>query len=150
MDKVPYKYPNEDIENEVTLIQIMGTWCPNCLDESVYLAQLRKKYPDDLNIISITFETQKSMDDKIAKVDKFRTVLGLDWTFLIGGDACKKCAADLFPQLNSIISFPTLLFIDKKGMARRIHTGFSGPGTGEYYTSFVEETDAFIEMLVNE
>lgn len=145
-----YTYPNSTTRNKVTLIQIMGTWCPNCLDESRYLAEVKKKYRDQLEIISVSFEMEPSLESKIAKVKRYKEELDLDFTFLIGGKACKPCAANLFPMLNNVISFPTLLFIDKKGNTRKIHTGFSGPGTGLYYETFVKETNAFIEALIQE
>jgi hypothetical protein len=53
-------------------------------------------------------------------------------------------------MLNKIISFPTTIIIDKKGIVRQIHTGFSGPGTGEYYNKFVEEFTRFMEKLEKE
>lgn len=150
LDKSYYTYPNDETNGKVTLIQIMGTWCPNCLDESVYLAELKSTYGDALQIVSVTFETQPTLDEKIEKIEKYKRVLGLDWTFLIGGDACKPCAGEIFPMLNDIISFPTLIFIDKEGNIRKIHTGFNGPGTGEYYQEFVSETNAFIAELMQE
>lgn len=143
-------YPNSDSEGKVVLIQIMGTWCPNCLDESIYLKGIKEKYDKELDIYAITFETQKSLDDKILKVSTYQKNLELPYTFLIGGDACKNCAADLFPSLNHIMSFPTLIFIDKSGEIRKVHTGFNGPGTGKYYDQFVSSTNDFIEQLISE
>lgn len=150
LDGSNYHYPNESVAGKVVLIQIMGTWCPNCLDESNYLKGVYSSYHDQLEILAVTFETQKTTEEKIEKVQKYKDVLGLTYTFLIGGDACKPCASKIFPQLSDIVSFPTLMFIDKKGVIRKIHTGFSGPGTGEHYAEFVSETDAFIKMLVEE
>ncbi|MBD3639064.1 MAG: TlpA family protein disulfide reductase [Crocinitomicaceae bacterium] len=145
-----YNFPGDAETNKVTLIQIMGTWCPNCLDESLYLKQLCKTHGENLQIISVTFETQEKLADKINKVKAYRDNLELPFKFLIGGDACKKCATDLFPMLNNIISFPTLVFIDKKGEIRKIHTGFNGPGTGQYYEQFVNETNQFVSELIGE
>lgn len=150
LDGSYYKYPNESLQNKVVLVQIMGTWCPNCLDESNYLKKVYEHYPNKLEILAVTFETQKTTEEKIEKVARYKEALGLSYTFLIGGDACKPCASKVFPQLSDIMSFPTLIFIDKKGEIRKIHTGFSGPGTGEHYTEFVKETDAFIESLIQE
>lgn len=145
-----YNYPNDELAGKVTLIQITGTWCPNCLDENMYLVAQKAKYGDDLEIIAINFEMPSTTEEKIETVKQYKENLELDYTFLIGGKACKSCASDLFPMLNKIISFPTLIFIDKKGMVRRIHTGFNGPGTGMYYTNFVEETNKLIETMVSE
>jgi hypothetical protein len=69
---------------------------------------------------------------------------------LVGGDACKSCANKLFPMLNTVMSFPTLIIIDKKGQVQKIHTGFSGPSTGKYYEEFIENTTLFIEDLIKE
>lgn len=150
VDGGTYTYPNEDTEGKVTLIQILGTWCPNCLDESTYLKTLRSKYQEELQIVAVTFETQKDTESRIAKVNDYRKNLALDYNFVIGGSACKSCANDLFPMLNDIISFPTLIFIDKTGKVRKIHTGFNGPGTGKYYDEFVAETNAFVKSLIEE
>ncbi|MFT4600034.1 MAG: thiol-disulfide isomerase/thioredoxin [Arenicella sp.] len=145
-----YVYPNTETEGKVTLIQIMGTWCPNCLDESNYLKTLKTQHGDMLEIIAVTFETQKSLEDRIEKVKTYKANLGLDYEFVVGGTACKSCATEMFPMLNEIISFPTVIFIDKNGVIRKIHTGFNGPGTGEYYSNFVQNTDSFVKQLVNE
>lgn len=145
-----YTYPNTSTQGKVTLIQIMGTWCPNCLDESRYLREQKNKYAEKLEIVAVTFETQETLEEKVEKVKRYKDNLELNYTFVIGGKGCKSCAAELFPMLNGVISFPTLIFIDKKGNIRRIHTGFNGPGTGVYYTKFVEKTNMFIEQLISE
>lgn len=145
-----YTYPNEAAKGKVTLIQIMGTWCPNCLDESIFLKELYSNFQPNLEIVAVTFETQKDPSAKMEKVKSYKRNLGLPYTFVIGGDACKPCATELFPMLNEIISFPTLIFIDKTGEIRKIHTGFNGPGTGEYYTQFVSSTNDFIQNLISE
>lgn len=145
-----FKFPEDNKKNTVTILQIMGTWCPNCWDESIYLKGLKDKYQDDLNIIAITFETPADEEGRRKKVASYRDNLNLDYTFLMGGSACKACASDLFPQLSEIISFPTMIILDKSGMVRKIHTGFSGPGTGIYYDEFVTHTNAFVDRLINE
>ena len=150
LDGSTFSYPEDAQKGKVTLIQIMGTWCPNCLDESRYLRSLSEKHGEEIQIIGVTYETQKNLESKIDKVTKYKESLKLPYTLLIGGDACKSCAAEQFPMLNDIISFPTLIFIDKKGNIRKIHTGFNGPGTGVYYDQFVEATNEFVQLLISE
>ena len=41
-------------------------------------------------------------------------------------------------------------FIDKKGEVRKIHTGFSGPGTGKYYEEFTKEFEKLTEDMLAE
>jgi len=57
-------------------------------------------------------------------------------------------AAKALPMLNKVISYPTAIFIDKKGKVREIHTGFSGPGTGEDDEQYKKETQELIEELL--
>ena len=145
-----YNFPADASENKLTLIQIMGTWCPNCLDESIFLKELYETYHSQLDIVAIAFETQKEFSAKVAKVRSYQNNLDLPYHFLIGGDACKPCATELFPMLSTIISFPTLIFVDQKGEIRKIHTGFNGPGTGLYYTQFKASIIDFIDLLLAE
>ena len=53
-------------------------------------------------------------------------------------------------MLNKVMSYPTSLFVDRSGEIVKIHTGFYGPGTGEYYTEYVKETKAFLNHLLNQ
>lgn len=142
-------FPNDKYKNKVVIIQIMGTWCPNCLDETKYFKTLYEKYHQQgLEIISIGYEMGKSQEEYAEKIKTLRDKLNLKYDFLVGGAANKSTASQQFNMLNEIISFPTAIFIDKDGNVARIHTGFSGPGTGAYYTEYIEKTNALIEELL--
>lgn len=144
-----YQYPNADTKDKVVIIQIMGTWCPNCLDETIFFKQLYDKYhKDGLEIISIGYETSKTLEGRIEAISKLKQRHKLDFTFLVGGYSDKLIAQEKFNMLNEIVSFPTTLFIDRTGKVVLIHTGFSGPGTGEYYTKYTEKTEKLIKELL--
>lgn len=144
-----YQYPNEALRDKVTIIQIMGTWCPNCLDETMFFKELYDKYHDKgLEIISIGFEVGNSFEDYSNNIIKYKEKLNLEFTFLVGGAAKKDNASAVFEMLNSISSFPTTLIINKEGEVVRIHTGFNGPGTGDYYTEYINSTTVLIERLL--
>ena len=151
MEGKDFSFPNNKYEGKVTIIQIMGTWCPNCLDETIYYKDLYSNYHSDgLEIISIAYETGSSDEDYIESVTRLRNKLSLNFTFLIGGAANKNLASEHFSMLNEIISFPTSIFIGRDGQVKRIHTGFNGPGTGDYYTEYVRNTNSLIEKLLAE
>ena len=142
-------FPNESTKGKVVIIQIMGTWCPNCLDETMYYQSLKEKYGDrGLEIVSVCYELGDSYQKHVANIERLKNKLDLDFTFLVGGNASKSLAAEHFNMLNHIISFPTSIFIGRDGEVKRIHTGFNGPGTGVYYTEYVESTNAMIEYLL--
>lgn len=142
-------FPNAQYTNKVTIIQIMGTWCPNCLDETRFLKEMYDKYHEKgLEIISVGYETPASFDEQVKKINLLRSRLDLDFTFLVGGQANKALASEHFPMLNQIISYPTAVFINREGEVVKIHTGFNGPGTGDVYLNFKKETEAFIQNLL--
>lgn len=142
---------DEKYKNKVTVVQILGTWCPNCMDETKFLANYhRQNGSNGMEVIGVAFE--KSIEESFAypKLNRLKEKYDIKYEVLLGGKNDKADASDKFPMLNKIISFPTTIIIDKKGKVRHIHTGFSGPGTGKYYTEFVEEFDKKIRELIRE
>lgn len=132
------------------MIQIMGTWCPNCLDETNYFKELYSKYHESgLQIISIGFEYGKTTRQQRKKLKRFVKKAQLKYPVFLGGMASKKEASLLFAMLNGISSFPTTLFVNEQGKILHIHTGFNGPGTGGYYQQYIEETESLIERLLH-
>ncbi|MDD2982070.1 MAG: TlpA disulfide reductase family protein [Crocinitomicaceae bacterium] len=146
-----YTYPNQELKNKVVIIQIMGTWCPNCLDETNFLKQMHEKYSDKgLEIIAIGYETPNTFEEQAKKIQLLKDRHQLDFQFLVGGKADKQLVSKQFSMLNSISSFPTSIFIDREGNITKIHTGFNGPGTGDIYKTFVKETEELINKLLNQ
>jgi len=44
-------------KNKAVIVQIMGSWCPNCMDESAYLSKVYKQYnKQGLEIIALAYE----------------------------------------------------------------------------------------------
>lgn len=146
-----YVYPNSEMKDKVIIIQIMGTWCPNCLDETNFLSKMYQKYHSQgLEIISIGYETPNTFEEQAKKIQQLKDRHDLNFKFLVGGKADKAVVSNQFPMLNSISSFPTSIFIDRDGNVVKIITGFNGPGTGEIYEAFAKETDALISKLLNQ
>lgn len=146
-----YNYPNTELQGKVVIIQIMGSWCPNCLDETQYYKQLYDKYhASGLEIIAVGYETGDSFEQHSSNIKRLKERLGLPYIFLVGGTAKKSLASEHFSALNEIISFPTSIYIGRDGTIRRVHTGFNGPGTGDKYLEYVRETNALIETLLAE
>ena len=54
------------------------------------------------------------------------------------------------PQLTPIRSFPTTIFIGKKGTVREITGTFYGPGTGRYFEAYKKEFYTIVDGLLNE
>ena len=144
-------FSDDQFKNKVLIIQIMGTWCPNCLDESVVFNDFYSAYNDQgLEIVAITYERGNDMDVIAKTINRYKKQVGLKYPFLYGGTSSKALATEQFNMLSDIIAFPTSIIVDRNGKVRKIHTGFYGPGTGEHYLDFIKDISSFIETLLGE
>lgn len=134
-------------KDKVTLVQLMGTWCPNCRDETDFLVNYIKDNPDlEFGVVALAFERQREKERAIRAVNIYKEKFGMNYPILIAGNEDKNDAASLLPMLNTIVAFPTMIILDKKGEIRRIHTGFSGPATSAY-KDFTRDFDRLIREL---
>ena len=121
------------LQGKIKIVQIMGTWCPNCKDETHFLKEyLEKENPDDVEIIAVAFEKYREADKAFEILRKFKVNWQIPYEVVLGGYYDKGEASMVFPMLNEIISYPTLIFLDQDNKVRKIHTGFTGPATNEY------------------
>ena len=138
-------------QDKVTIIQILGTWCPNCLDETKYYQDLYNQYSDQgLQIVPIAFERSQDFETSSITVERYFKNLGINYPAYIGGQANKLNATKAFPMLTPIISYPTSIYVDKTGRICKVHTGFYGPSTGAYYNRYTESTSQFIQQKLSE
>ena len=142
---------DDRLKNKVKIVQIMGTWCPNCLDEARYFNTLYSKYNEmGLEIIAVAFERGPDMDSILKKLNKYKGDNNIEYTILYGGKSGNNNALEVFPYLDKVMSFPTAIYFDKNNNIRKIYTGFYGPGTGKYYSDYTITTENFIEELLAE
>lgn len=136
---------------KVVVLQVLGSWCPNCMDETNFLAPWYEKNKQrGVEIIGLGYERMPEYDKAAARLRGMKTRFNIGYDLAVAGVSNKDSVAKSLPQLAKFLAFPTTIFIDKKGAVRKIHTGFSGPGTGKYYA---EETAAFnqeIDKLLKE
>ena len=132
-------------EGRVTVLDVLGTWCPNCMDEVRLLTALPMEHADQL---SVAFERPDSTTKAYERLDAFRSEMGMDWDVVLGGKASKQVAADAFPFLDQIISFPTTLFIQHDGTVH-VHSGFNGPATGAAYQEEIAAFQRYSEPVIS-
>lgn len=151
LNGTPVSLDDPKFQGKVVLVQLFGTWCPNCMDETKFLAPWYDRHKDKgIEIIALAFEAKPDFTYASERVKKTVDKLGAKYTFLIAGMSNKEKASESLPTLNQVIAFPTLIYIDKKGKVRKIHTGFTGPGTGDYYDRWIEEHEALVKKLLEE
>jgi peroxiredoxin len=136
---------------KVLIVALAGSWCPNCHDEAAFLAPLYKDYRGKgLEIVSLQFEHFGDFERAAQATQRFRQHYGIEYTTLIAGVSDKDEAAKKLPMLKSFVAFPTTVFIDRKGNVRKIHTGYTGPATGDHYVQFVNEVKTTLDQLLAE
>ena len=162
-EKFDFSFPNlegkevslsdPDFQNKVVIVQLMGSWCPNCLDESKFLVDyLENNTNKDLAIIALAFEQAKTKERAVQSIQRLKDRIGISYPILLAqyGSYNKEKAQQKLPMLNHVLSYPTTIFVDKKGEVRKIHTGFNGPATGDKYEEFKVEFDSFLKELLLE
>lgn len=141
---------DERYQDKVKIIQIMGTWCPNCKDETEFIRDyLEQNKNDDLEFIALAFERKKEKTEVMRILNKFKEKYDVPYEVLWAGFSNKKEAALALPMLNHVLSYPTMIFIDKNNKVRKIHTGFAGPATSAY-TDFKKDFNQFTAALLQE
>ncbi len=150
LDGVPKTYNQATFKNKVTIVQILGTWCPNCLDETLFLKELLVDYQSKgLEVVGLAFERKPELETSKKAIEKMRQDLQVPYEILFAGKAGAQEAAAALPMLNAVLSYPTAIIVGPDGTVRKIETGFNGPGTSKY-NAYVLETRTFIEGLLAE
>ncbi len=162
-DALEFSFPNAEgnqvslgdnrFKDKVVIVQIMGTWCPNCMDETKYYVDFYNRNKDKkIEIIALAFEYAKTEEKAFKSIARLKSKLKVGYPVLLAqfGTSDKQKAQEKLPMLNHVLSYPTTIFIDKKGQVRKIHTGFNGPATGQKYVDFKKDFENFVDQLLNE
>lgn len=142
---------DERYNDKVVIVQILGSWCANCMDETAFLSKWYRENRDrGVEIVGLAFERKADFEYGASRIKILKERYDIGYEILFAGKNEKETISKALPMITRLVSFPTTLFIDKKGRIEKIHTGFAGPGTGEHYHKFVEEFNETIDKLLME
>ncbi len=162
-EKIGFRFPDLDsnmvsltderFKNKVVVIQIMGSWCPNCLDETAYLSEYYKKNKQrGVEMLALAYEYTTDFNRAQKNLSKFQQKYAVEYPMLITGvtsvDSMKT--EKTLPQITPIKAFPSTIFIGKDGKVKKFHTGFYGPGSGRYFDEFKKEFEETITELLKQ
>lgn len=143
---------DERFKNKVVVVQILGSWCPNCMDETRFLSDYyNKNRQKGIEIIGLAYERSTDFQRSKKSIQSFRQRFNIQYPILVTGVTASDSllTEKTLPQLDKIKAFPTAIFIDRKGIVRKIHNGFTGPGTPERYELLKQQFDKTINALLN-
>ncbi len=136
---------------KVVVLQILGSWCPNCMDETNFLAPwYEKNKARGVEVIGLGYERSGDYAVAAPKLRNMRQRFHIGYDVAFAGVSNKDSVARSLPQLAKFLAFPTTIFLDKKGNVRKIHTGFAGPGTGTYYQEEIDGFNKTVDKLLKE
>ena len=153
LDGNPVSINDERFKNKVVVVQIMGSWCPNCLDETKFLSEFYdKNRSKGVEMVSLAYEYSTDWDRSVKSLRKFQKLFNVQYPMLITGvtSSDEQKTEKTLPQLTPIRSFPTSIFLDRKGNVREVHSVFYGPGTKKYFEEYTKIFSAIVEGLLKE
>jgi peroxiredoxin len=160
-DRIEFSFPGLDgrsvsldhsrFRGKVVIVALEGSWCPNCHDEAAFLSQYYKENKHrGVEIVTLMYEHLRDEGAAMRQIERFKKKHDIDYELLYAGYSDKAEAQKTLPMLDHVMSYPTMILIDRTGKVRRIHTGFAGPGTGRHYEAFVEKFSGFVDELLAE
>jgi peroxiredoxin len=140
---------DERYKDKVVIVSILGSWCPNCLDELKDLAPWYAANKDrGVEVIGLAFERKDDLDYAKKAINRLKEKFGVEYEILFAGQANAETVAKVLPELENFGGYPTTIYIDKTGKVRKIHTGYSGPATGLFYEESQKEFNQLIDSLL--
>jgi peroxiredoxin len=139
---------DQQFQGKVVIVNIGGSWCPNCHDEVPFLVDLyRRFHARGLEIVLLSFEEGDQLKNP-TRLRDFIARYGVEYTVLVAGEPSQL--AEKLPQAVNLNSFPTTFFVGRDGTVRGVHAGFAGRATGTFHTELKKEVTARVERLLRE
>jgi thiol-disulfide isomerase/thioredoxin len=139
---------DDRFQGKVVLVNITGSWCPNCHDEAPFLEELYRKYHDlGLEIVALDFEPAEQLKG-LLRVHAFIKRYGIEYTYLIAGEPGQ--VNEKIPQAGNLNAWPTTFFVGRNGLVRSIHTGFTSHASGELDSRLKDDVRNKIVQLLSE
>jgi len=133
---------------KVLLVNITGSWCPNCHDEAPFLVELYRTYhARGLEIVALSFEETEQLEN-LPRLRAFIDLYHISYPVLVAGTP--DDLADKLPQAVNLSSFPTTFFIGRDGLVRGAHAGFPGKASAKFHTEATKEITERVEQLLAE
>ena len=144
---------DERFKNKVVIIQIMGSWCPNCMDETAFLSEYYKANAGKgVEVIGLAYEYTTDFAIARKNLMRFKNKFKVDYPMLITGvtSADSMRTEKTLPEMTEIKAFPSMILIGKDGTVKKTHAGYAGPATGIHHENFKQKFQEDINALLQE
>ncbi len=144
---------DQRFKDKVVVIQLMGSWCPNCMDETAFLSDYySKKSNKGVEMVALAYEYSTDFQRSKNSLLKFQKRFNVQYPVLITGVKVSDTlrTEKTLPQVTRIRVFPSSIILDKNGNIRKLDNGFVGPATGVHYDAYKKEFYKTIDKLLLE
>jgi thiol-disulfide isomerase/thioredoxin len=144
---------DERFKNKVVVIQIMGSWCPNCMDETAFLSEYyRQNKSRGVEMIGLAYEYSLDFSKARKSLSRFRDRFKVEYPMLITGVKSSDTlrTEKTIPEMTPIVAFPSMIIVGKDGKVKSTHAGYEGPATGQHHEKFKNEFNETIEQLLKQ
>lgn len=159
IEKIDFSFPDaygkkhslsdSKYKGKAVIVQIFGSWCPNCVDEMNFLIPWYKSNSKrGVEIIALAFERSFTEDDAKRQLIRFQKKKGLPYPLLLAGATSDVKPVDKISTLKNFTAFPTTIFLNKKHEVVKVHAGFTGPSTGIYYENYKAEFEQLVSTIL--
>lgn len=162
-NKLHFRFPDLDsnmigisddrFKNKVVIVQILGSWCPNCMDETSFLSRYYKENAaKGVEIIGLAYEYINEFSIARKNLMRFKNKFDVQYPMLITGvtSADSLRTEKTLPEMTQIKAFPSMILIGKDGTVRKTHVGYAGPATGIHHENFKQKFTEDINALLAE
>src|SRR5208282_4596422 len=133
---------------KVVLVNITGSWCPNCHDEAPFLEELYRKYhAQGLEIVALDFEQAEQLQS-LSRARAFIKRYRIEYNYLIAGEPSQL--NEKIPQAENLNAWPTTFFVGRNGLVRSVHVGFTSRASGELDSRLKDHVRNEIAQLLSE
>ena len=151
LDGKTRRLSDPEFAGKARLIEVFGSWCPNCRDATHYMVELDQRYREQgLAVLGLAFELTGDFERDTAQVRSYATQHSIEYPLLVAGLSNKAEASKAFPALDRVHAYPTMIFVDAQDNVRGIYTGFNGPATGAAHTALKRQFEELIETMLRE
>lgn len=140
---------HKKFKNKPVIVQIFGSWCPNCMDEMNFLIPwYEKNHKRGVEVIALAFERQHDEASAKAQLLKVQKTKKVPYPIVLAGSTAEDKPMDKIKAIKNFISFPTTIFLNRKHEVVKVHAGFTGPSTGEFFETWKKEFNQTVNQLL--
>ncbi|MHB1327854.1 MAG: peroxiredoxin family protein [Gemmatimonadales bacterium] len=133
---------------KVIVVNVTGSWCPNCHDEAPFLADLYRRYRErGLEVVALDFEEAEQLED-LSRLRAFVAKYGIEYPYLVAGEPGEVAAK--LPQAVNLNTWPATFFINRAGRVHAVRSGFAAKASGPHHEALVREYIAIVEELLDQ